>query len=300
MLAIVIPFYKINFIEETFQSLDNQTNKNFKVYIGDDASPDDVSELLTKYQGFFEFNYFRFSENLGRKSLVQQWERCIDLVKDEKWLMILGDDDVLDGNCIELFYKNLSEIENNKIKVVRYSTVVIDKLGNEISKVHVHPKFELSIDFLMRKFQGGTRSSLSEYIFKLEDLRRIKFKDIPLAWYSDLLAVLEVSNFSTIFTINDSKVYFRWSGENITSKTDNMVLKNVGTFEFYYYLVSNCHQFISKNQESKILDHLEKTFLDNKKNKTFWTNFTKLYLKLGLFKRYGKFIIKVIKSVIKK
>lgn len=299
MLAIVIPFYKISFIEETFQSLANQTNKNFKVYIGDDASPDDVSVILAKYRGFFDFNYFRFSENLGGKSLVQQWERCIELVKDEKWLMILGDDDVLDENCVELFYNNLSEIEEGNINVVRYSTVVIDKSRNEISKIHIHPKFELSIDFLMRKFQGGTRSSLSEYIFKLEDLKRIKFKDIPLAWYSDLLAVLEVSNFSTIFTINDAKVYFRWSGENITSKTDNMVLKNIGTFQFYYYLVNNCSQFISQYQESRILDHLEKTFLDNKRNKTFWKNFTKLYFKRGLFSRYGKFIIKVIKSVIK-
>ncbi|MDI9308977.1 MAG: glycosyltransferase [Limnohabitans sp.] len=299
MLAIVIPFYKISFIEETFQSLANQTNKNFKVYIGDDASPEDVSVILAKYRGFFDFNYFRFSENLGGKSLVQQWERCIELVKDEKWLMILGDDDVLDENCVELFYNNLSEIEEGNINVVRYSTVVIDKSRNEISKIHIHPKFELSIDFLMRKFQGGTRSSLSEYIFKLEDLKRIKFKDIPLAWYSDLLAVLEVSNFSTIFTINDAKVYFRWSGENITSKTDNMVLKNIGTFQFYYYLVNNCSQFISQYQESRILDHLEKTFLDNKRNKTFWKNFTKLYFKRGLFSRYGKFIIKVIKSVIK-
>ena len=299
MLAIVIPFYKISFIEETFQSLANQTNKNFKVYIGDDASPDDVSVILAKYRGFFDFNYFRFSENLGGKSLVQQWERCIELVKDEKWLMILGDDDVLDENCVELFYNNLSEIEEGNINVVRYSTVVIDKSRNEISKIHTHPKFELSIDFLMRKFQGGTRSSLSEYIFKLEDLKRIKFKDIPLAWYSDLLAVLEVSNFSTIFTINDAKVYFRWSGENITSKTDNMVLKNIGTFQFYYYLVNNCSQFISQYQESRILDHLEKTFLDNKRNKTFWKSFTKLYLKRGFFKRYGKFMIKVIKSVIK-
>lgn len=43
MLAIVIPYYKLTFFEETLQSLANQSDKRFKVYIGDDASPEDRS-----------------------------------------------------------------------------------------------------------------------------------------------------------------------------------------------------------------------------------------------------------------
>jgi len=40
MLAIVVPYYKLTFFEETLKSLKSQTNKKFKVYIGDDASPE--------------------------------------------------------------------------------------------------------------------------------------------------------------------------------------------------------------------------------------------------------------------
>jgi glycosyltransferase involved in cell wall biosynthesis len=298
VLAVIIPFYKINFFNETLQSLANQTNKQFKVYIGDDASPDDVSELLLKFKGKFDFEYYRFSNNLGQRSLVKQWERCVDLAKEEKWLMILGDDDVLQDNCISSFYENLCEIEKQDIKVVRYATVVIDKGGNEITKVHTHPQLELSIDFLMRKFKGGTRSSLSEYIFKLEDLKRIKFKDLPLAWYSDLLAVLEVSNFGNILTINNSKVYFRLSGQNITSQTDNLILKNIGTFQFYQYLLNVSHSFFTKDQEEQIVEHYEKTFLDNKKNKTFWIDLTQLYLRRAFYKRYFIVLTKAINSAI--
>jgi glycosyltransferase involved in cell wall biosynthesis len=298
VIAIVIPFYKIFFFEDTLQSLANQTDKRFRIYIGDDASPDDISNLLLKYTGQFDFEYFRFSNNLGGKSLVKQWERCIDLVKDEKWLMVLGDDDVLENNCISLFYENLYEIEKQDIKVIRFATVVIDKEGNEITKLHTHPQLELSIDFLIRKFKGGTRSSLSEYLFKLEDLKRIKFKDIPLAWYSDLLAVLEVSNFGNIFTINDSKVYFRLSGQNITSQTDNLILKNIGSFQFYHYLLNISNSFFTKTQEAQILERYEKTFLDNKRNKRFWIDLTKLYLKRGFYKRYFMLLKKAVKSVI--
>ena len=106
-LAIVIPYYKINFFEKTLSSLAQQTDKRFRVYIGDDASPDSPEKLLEKYQGKFNFTYKKFNDNLGSISLVKQWERCIDMMKDEEWLMILGDDDVLDTNVVEQFYTNL-------------------------------------------------------------------------------------------------------------------------------------------------------------------------------------------------
>ena len=38
-LAIIIPAYKPDYLEETLESLTKQTNKDFKIYIGDDASP---------------------------------------------------------------------------------------------------------------------------------------------------------------------------------------------------------------------------------------------------------------------
>ena len=46
MLAIIIPFYKLTFFEENLHSLAIQTDKRFKVYIGDDSSPYDCSILL--------------------------------------------------------------------------------------------------------------------------------------------------------------------------------------------------------------------------------------------------------------
>ena len=108
MLSIIIPFYKIAFFDTTMQSLANQSNKNFNVFIGDDASPDSPEKLLEKYQGKFNFTYKKFNDNLGSISLVKQWERCIDMMKDEEWFMILGDDDVLGEKVVEEFYKKNS------------------------------------------------------------------------------------------------------------------------------------------------------------------------------------------------
>ena len=46
MLAIVIPYYNMQFFEETLQSLSSQSDQRFRVYIGNDASPDNPEFLI--------------------------------------------------------------------------------------------------------------------------------------------------------------------------------------------------------------------------------------------------------------
>ena len=300
MLAIVIPYYKHFFFDATLASLSIQTNMHFKVYIGDDASPESPNDLLEKYKGKFDFEYCRFQGNLGGISLVQQWKRCITMTHDEKWIMILGDDDVLQENCVASFYANLSEINANDCKVVRFATQVINQDNKLISDIFYHPKIENSVEFVMRKLKGHTRSSLSEYIFDKNKLITTQFRDFPLAWYSDLLGVLEFSDFKNIFTINEALVYFRLSGQNISSKNDNLVNKNIATYAFYYYLIDKKSRYFNALQKHFLLHKLEKVFLDNKRNVHFWKTFTKLYFSRIYIKRYFNLILKMGQMVIEK
>ena len=298
MLAIVIPYYKLTFFEATLQSLADQTDKRFMVYIGDDASLESPDDLLEKYQQKFDFEYYRFEENLGGTSLVKQWERCIAMTKDEEWVMILGDDDVLGKNVVAEFYNNLPKIKSENVNVVRFSTQKIDDEGKLISEIYYHPKIENAVDFLFRKLKGGTRSTLSEYIFKQKIVLKIKFKNLPLAWYADLLGVLEFSLFGTIYTINEALLKFRLSGINITSKTDDHVLKNEATFQFYYYLLTDKKSHFNKEQSAILIDKLEKTILDNKKNLNFWIKTLNLYIRNGKFSQFFSLIFKAVKRIL--
>ena len=297
-LAIVIPYYKIDFFKETLDSLANQTHKNFKVYIGNDASPNNPSELLSKYKNDFDFEYFVFQENLGGKSLVNQWHRCIDLAKEEEWLMLLCDDDTITANYVEAFHNNKNEISSANVAVVRYASQVIDQNNNSLSNVINHPKIENAVDFLFRKLKGGTRSTLSEYIFKRKIVHEIRFKNLPLAWYSDLLGVLEFSHFGNIYTLNEALLKFRLSGINITSKTDDHVLKNEATFQFYFYLLTDKKNHFNKEQSAILIDKLEKTILDNKKNLNFWIKTLNLYIRNGKLLQFLSLIFKAIKRIL--
>ena len=297
MLAIVIPYFKINFFEETLTSLANQTDKRFKVYIGDDASPENPSSVLEKYKEKINFKHTRFDNNIGGTSLVKQWHRCLDLTQNEEWTMILCDDDILSENVVAEFHAAIDEVNQQNINVIRYATAVINQHSETISKIHVHPKLEKSTDFLMRKIKGGTRSSLSEFIFRKKVLLDIKFKELPLAWYSDYLAVLECTYFECIYTINNAEVFFRLSEINITGKKDDMLPKNVATFHYYHYLLNEKGSFFDAKQTDVLLFILEKTFLDNKKNINFWLLFTKLYISKMYLKKYFSFIGKIALTI---
>ena len=296
MLAIVIPYYKLTFFEATLQSLANQTNQRFKVYIGDDASPENPLALLENYKDKFDFQYHRFEENLGGISLVKQWERCIAMAGNEDWMMILGDDDVLENNCFAAFYENLNEIEALKINVIRFATKIINSISEPISKVHSHPKLENSIEFLMRKFKGGTRSSLSEYVFKKQIVDTIKFKDLPLAWASDTLGVVEFSENRNIYTINDALVSFRLSGKNITSQADS-IEKNEAWFQFYDYLLTNYGKQYSQELVNMLFDRLEKVQLNNKKTPLRWVKLFWLYVHFFQYSRFLSLFVKIKKSI---
>ena len=236
MLAIIIPFYKLTFFEATLESLANQTDKRFNVYIGDDQSPEDPIGLIEKYTGKFNVIYHRFENNLGSISLTQQWERCIELTDNEKWLMILGDDDMLGSNVIEEFYKQYHCFENVN-NVVRYSTMTINSLGESLSVVKMHPKQEKAPNSLLRKIKGKNRSSLSEYFFLRSIYAKYGFANYPLAWHSDDHAWSDFSENKDIYSINEANLLIRISDLNISGRKDNLDKKLEATLSFFKDLI---------------------------------------------------------------
>lgn len=233
MLAIVIPYYKIDFFEATLQSLANQTDKRFVVYIGDDASPENPCELLENYKEKFNFTYKRFEKNLGEISLVQQWNRCIAMTDNEEWLMILGDDDKLGKNVVEEFHTNYN-IFNGKSNVIRFSTEVIDGKSENLPQSYLpNPLWENAIDAFVRRIKILSRSTLSEYVFSKKAFVKFGFRDYPLAWHSDDMAWLELSDSQPIYAINSATVSIRISAISISGNMDNLPVKQLASVLFY-------------------------------------------------------------------
>jgi hypothetical protein len=273
-LSIIIPYYNFIFFEETLASLANQTDKRFKVYIGDDTSPENPNDLLGKYKGQFDFVYHRFEHNMGAITLTKQWERCIALSADEEWIMILGDDDVLGDDVIEEFYKQYNVFES-VANVVRYSTIVLDERNKSKSELFQHPQYEKGLDFFIRKLTGGTRCSLSEHIFRRDTFLKHKFISYPSAFYSDDRAWIDFSENKMIYTIIESIIYIRISKFSITGSDTSNALQEA-ELQFLKYIFFNKFQFFKKSDKLLILNRLENSFYKNKVK--FFLSWLFLYL----------------------
>lgn len=251
MLAIVIPYFKLAFFEETLASLASQTDQRFTVYIGDDASPENPKDMLAKFKDKFQWVYHRFDDNLGGKALVKQWERCISLTKNEEWLMILGDDDYLTDTVVEQFYAQLPQFLS-KTNLVRFASQTIVEETKHKAAVCNNPIWESATDSYFRKLMKISRSSLSEYVFLKSAFEKHRFYNYPLAWNSDDRAWLDFAEDKPIYSINESVVCVRLSGLNITGKKDNLPLKSNSLVAFYTFLIEKKLNYYTKYQRIKI------------------------------------------------
>lgn len=254
-LAIIIPFYKKKYFKKTLESLVNQSDKNFYVYIGNDNSPEDIEDLLTEYTDKLNFNYKKFDQNLGANNLTLQWDRCIALSDKEEWIMVLGDDDVLDQKVVEKFYDHISKVETAQLKVIRFASQLIDEEENKTSTVYFNPIFEKAATSYIRTLKGKGRSTLSEHVFSRSAYEQHGFKHFPVAFGSDNVAWLEFPDMGNIYSINSAVVSVRISKEHLSSRDDNGLRyqKREGIYLFNRYIIENYASFFAEDEKVLIL-----------------------------------------------
>lgn len=220
ILAIVIPAYKITYLRETLESISRQTDKRFNLYIGDDCSPYDIESVVKEYENKIPLTYKRFDTNLGGKDLVAQWERCIEMTKDEEYIWLFSDDDTMDPECVASFYKVLSE--NRDDELFHFNINMIDDLdGGKIKTLPLFPERMTAGEYLESKLRGKILSFVVEFIFSRVLYKKVDgFQNFDLAWGSDFMTWLKMSvNCKGILTITGSKdccVNWRKSSENIS------------------------------------------------------------------------------------
>ena len=245
-LAIVIPAYKPDFLDETLASLASQGNKDFMVYIGDDCSPYHLYDIVCKYESLIQIIYHRFDTNLGSKDLVAQWERCIALSKDEEFIWLFSDDDVMESNCVEEFYRCLDQT-NNKYDLYHFDINIIDE---EEKVVNVCPKFPLinsSWDYYKAIVYGRQLSYVVEYIFSRKIYEKSGgFVNFDLAWNSDKATWTEFCGNRGLCTIESARVNWRRSQKNITpnmtrSISERKMMANCLFFEWAFKKFNNTY-----------------------------------------------------------
>lgn len=218
-LAIVVPAFKGEFLTDTLKSVAAQTCQDFRLYVGDDASPEPVRKLIEPFRGVaFPLVYHRFDKNLGGTSLVRHWERCIALTS-ENWIWLFSDDDMMEERCVESFYREVKGASTSP-EVFRFNTAIIDGSGEERELNPPHPREEDCLSFLYFFLKGLRAPVMQEHIFSRTAFERVgRIPEFPLAWCSDQAVALALGARHGFLTLTDpgARVLFRQSGQNISS-----------------------------------------------------------------------------------
>lgn len=214
-LAIIIPAYKGDFLKNALQSIADQTCKDFTLYIGDDCSPDDLYSIIQEFENQIDIVFHRFDRNLGGTDLVGQWNRCLDLVKNENWCWLFSDDDVMESNCVERFFIAIKEYSSSKL--FHFNIKIIDE--NDVITKQPSP-FPSILDvptFHMKKWKSQISSYVVEYIFEREYFSKMGgFQPFKFAWHTDEATWTKLAHPAGLITIDDAFVRWRRSAVNIT------------------------------------------------------------------------------------
>ncbi|SFF07833.1 glycosyltransferase [Spirosoma endophyticum] len=255
-LAIVIPAYKITFFRQSIESIVNQTCKNFTLYIGDDASPDDFSEIINYCKNEINTVYKRFEENLGRRNLVSHWNRCINMVQDEQWIWLFSDDDIMECNCVELFYKHI--LINVNDALLHFNLKIINENNTRIFKPKNFKSHYSTIEYFENIIKSSIYSCAVEYIFKKEVFVKVSgFEPFDLAWTTDNATWMKLSLYGGITTIEGASVKWRLSTLNISSISNdkNIVLRKINASVNYLQWAK---QFFVSNNLTDVTSEFDK------------------------------------------
>jgi glycosyltransferase involved in cell wall biosynthesis len=262
-LAIIIPAYKKNFFDKALRSLAEQTNKNFTVYIGDDASADNLREIADHYSAQLNICYHRFPNNIGAKHLVNQWNRCVALAKNEKWLWLFSDDDIADSNCVEVFY-NTIEKDKASFDVYRFNTRIINDYDEVTASTFESPFVDSSYNMAKEILYGNRGNAMPDHIFSRAVYEKYNgFVYTDYAQAADWATSILFSSEKGICTMPGAKVNWRLGSYNITGFTDQKKAGMIkGHLQFLNWALRHFN-YLEKDERADELIEIKKALAFN-------------------------------------
>ena len=238
-LAIVIPAFKSKFLDQTLNSIVNQTKKDFTLYVGDDNSPEDIFTVVAHFENQIKIVYKKFEDNFGNTSVAKQWERCIAMTKSEEWIWLFSDDDIMKEDSVELFYKALDETSGS-YDLYRFNCSIIDETGNEVTNRSQYTQVQTSYDFLVSRLSYQYHSYIVNCIFSRNVyIKHNGFIDFHGAWTADDATWILYGQEKNIFTLEKGLVQWRTSTINISGNTSNLLnrqMKYMGAEQFIEWI----------------------------------------------------------------
>ena len=209
--SFVLPAYKSEYLQVAIDSILQQTYIDFELIIVDDASPYHLESIVNQYNDN-RIVFHRNENNIGGKNLVSNWNKCIKYAKGE-YVILASDDDIYSPFFLQQVDERIKDYPD--VDIIRSRVNRIDSDGIITDIEQIYKPFMPFSEFVFY-WSKGIINCIANYAFKRTALLDAGgFVDMPCAWYSDDITILNMS-VNGMATTDDALFYFRTSDKSIS------------------------------------------------------------------------------------
>ena len=218
--SFVLPAYKSEYLQVAIDSILQQTYIDFELIIVDDASPYHLESIVNQYNDN-RIVFHRNENNIGGKNLVSNWNKCIKYAKGE-YVILASDDDIYSPFFLQQVDERIKDYPN--VDIIRSRVNRIDSDGIITDIEQIYKPFMPFSEFVFY-WSKGIINCIANYAFKRTALLDAGgFVDMPCAWFSDDITVVNMS-INGIATTEDALFYFRTSDKSVSWTFDKDTIR---------------------------------------------------------------------------
>lgn len=215
LVSVFIPIYKAKYLDKALESIRNQTYQNLEIILYNDGSPEDINTIVYKHLNDNRIKYIDNKINIGASSLVKVWNKFLQYVHGE-FFLLASDDDIYHKDFLNEMILLAKKYPNVNLF---HSRVAIINNNDEITNITpLCPEFENGIDFMWHRINDLRYQYAPDFMCRTKAIASINgFVEFPSAWNSDDATWFELSKISGVAYSPKILFNFRYSGINITS-----------------------------------------------------------------------------------
>ena len=248
--SVTVPAYKAQFLAECIDSILAQTYKNFELIIVNDASPQDLDSIVSKYDDP-RIRYYKNKVGFGAEHVVGNWNKCLEYATGD-YIICMGDDDKLLPNCLEEYVKLMEKYPG--LGVYHAWTEIIDEESVMFDLQQPRPEWESALSVAWNRWNGRDRQYIGDFCYEVERLRKDGgFFKLPMAWGSDDICAVRAAVGGGI--ANTQRVCFQYRVNRYTiSKTGANEVKFKATVrerQWYKDLIAEYERKVEQLDETE-------------------------------------------------
>lgn len=248
LVSVLLPVYNHEkYVQQTIQSIINQTYKNIELIIINDGSTDNSVKKINELKHICKKRFTNFIFKTQKNKKICYTENKLISLANGKYCFFIDADDIADSNAISELHKYLSKHKNFALAVGdnkyiddnsklfyltthRKRTYNI-KSGYYKTRAHALSRIREDINFNSSKF--GTYSTivrenyiLNGFLIKTDALKKIGGINLNgVTW--DTYLMLQLSKFFKFKYINKVFYYYRCHNSNYTTLNKNSIADNL-------------------------------------------------------------------------